>query len=210
MKFLLFSDLHASLEHAHKLVELSAEADVLIGAGDFGNMRKQTADCIKVLRTVDKPAVLVPGNAESVEELRKAAEIWPSAEVLHGTGTMVKGVSFWGLGGGVPTTPFGSWSYDFTEDEARNLLFGCPSNGILISHSPPKGLVDLASDGKNWGSEAVLETIRSKRPKMVVCGHIHHSWRKSANAGGTVVWNAGIACPCRTVLERDAGSRSGI
>jgi len=35
--------------------------------------------------------------------------------VLHGTGIKWDGVEIFGLGGGIPVTPFGSWRYDFTE-----------------------------------------------------------------------------------------------
>jgi Icc-related predicted phosphoesterase len=118
MKLLCFSDLHRDQEAAAKLVADSAEVDCLIGAGDFATCRNGIADAINVLAEVDKPAVLVPGNGESVEELREAAEAWASARVLHGNGCQVDGIEFWGVGGGIPVTPFGSWNYDFDEEQA--------------------------------------------------------------------------------------------
>ncbi|MCB0033305.1 MAG: hypothetical protein KDE51_04775 [Anaerolineales bacterium] len=39
-KLLLFSDLHANIGAAVKLVQRAAEADMLVGAGDFGNARR--------------------------------------------------------------------------------------------------------------------------------------------------------------------------
>lgn len=193
MKLLLFSDVHANEPACRRLVERAAEADVLVGAGDFGRQRRQIGVPIEILCTVDQPAVLVPGNAESVEELQVACRIWPSAEVLHGTGTVVQGLSFWGLGGGVPVTPFGSWSYDFTEDEARKLLAGCPTGGVLVTHSPPHGVVDEDRGGEHQGSQAVCETVRAKKPRLVVCGHIHDSAGRSGKLGSSTVWNAGPA-----------------
>ena len=44
--------------------------------------------------------------------------------MLHGSAVAIAGVTFFGLGGGVPVTPFGAWSYDFTEEQAANLLAG--------------------------------------------------------------------------------------
>ena len=85
------------------------------------------------------------GNNESTEELIDACRNWPSAHVLHGSGITLAGVTFFGLGGGVPVTPFGSWSYDFTEEQAAELLSGCLAGGELVSHSPPQGAVDVSS-----------------------------------------------------------------
>ena len=71
MKLLVFSDLHRDQDAARSLVERSAEADILIGAGDFAVMRHGIDDVIDILREVDKPTVLVPGNGESDVELRE-------------------------------------------------------------------------------------------------------------------------------------------
>ena len=76
MKLLLFSDLHCDTEAAGRLVEKSVAADVLIGAGDFGQCRQRIEKVVDVLRTIDRPAVVVPGNAESVEELTEACLPW--------------------------------------------------------------------------------------------------------------------------------------
>jgi Icc-related predicted phosphoesterase len=193
MKLLLFSDLHASETAAVNVARLARNVDVLVGAGDFGNARRDIDRCLKILKMVDKPAVLVAGNNESTEELRAASADWPSAVVLHGDAVDIGGVTFFGLGGGVPVTPFGSWSYDFTEDQARALLASCPPEAVLVSHSPPKGILDQSSSGASLGSVAVREAIDRTRPRLVVCGHIHASGGKQESIGGTVVVNAGPA-----------------
>lgn len=194
MILLLFSDLHCDDAAARRLVELSATADVVVGAGDFATCRRDVHKTLDVLQQINKPAVLVPGNAESFEELQAAAANWESAYVLHGGGTTVAGVPFWGLGGAVPVTPFGDWSYDFTEEQAAEMLDDCPTGGVLVSHSPPKGVLDRNTNGDSLGSEAVRNAIVEKKPKLVVCGHIHAcaSRQESVNRTTTVV-NAGPA-----------------
>ena len=42
--------------------------------------------------------------------------------MLHGSAVTIEGVTFFGLGGGVPVAPFGVWSYTFTEEQAADLL----------------------------------------------------------------------------------------
>jgi Icc-related predicted phosphoesterase len=193
MKLLLFSDLHNDYKTAAKLVELSNKADAVVTAGDLCIARRGLEKIVRSLSNIKKPTVLVPGNSESAEELKNACRSWKSAIVLHGSHTSLDGISFYGIGGGIPVTPFGSWSYDFTEDQAVTLLQDCPSGGVLVSHSPPKGSLDLSSDGRRLGSEAVRQTIETKKPDLVVCGHIHGSAGQVDRLGESTVINAGPA-----------------
>ncbi len=191
MKLLLFSDLHSDFRTATKLVELSNSVDVVVGAGDFCVARRRLKKIIALLSSITKPTVLVPGNSESNEELLQACRSWKSARVLHGNRATIAEIPFFGIGGGIPVTPFGSWSYDFSEDEAYDLLRDCPSGGVLVSHSPPAGALDVSSDGRSLGSQAVRETILIKKPNLVVCGHIHGSAGQIDRIGETTVINAG-------------------
>jgi Icc-related predicted phosphoesterase len=88
-------------------------------------------------------------------------------------------------------TPFGSWSYDFTEDDASEMLASCPERCVLVSHSPPKGAVDISSSGQSLGSKAIRTAIERVTPLLVVCGHIHGSAGKEARIGSTPIINAG-------------------
>ena len=191
VKLLLFSDVHTNKDHCLGLVRMSRKADIVIGAGDIGSLRMGLEKTIQWLSGIEIPTLLVPGNAESFDELEKACKIWPSATVLHGTGIELEGISFFGIGGGIPVTPFGSWSFDFTEEEAEALLSKFPENGVLITHSPPEGILDLSSKGQHLGSIAVRKVIEHKFPHLVVCGHIHESGGKMEKLGNTTVVNAG-------------------
>ena len=191
MKLLLFSDVHVSLRHCQNLVKMSEAADLVIGAGDIGALRSGIKRTISWLKDIQKPTVLVPGNAESQEELEDACQSWTQCQVLHGSGCQVLGLPIYGIGGGIPITPFGSWSYDFSEEQAQELLKNCPSNGILITHSPPYKILDISSRGQHLGSTTVRETIIAKTPRLVVCGHIHESAGKQEQFGDTTVVNAG-------------------
>jgi Icc-related predicted phosphoesterase len=185
MRLLAFSDLHRDLGQAEELVRMANQADVVIGAGDFASVHKGLQETIDALSPIDKPTVLVPGNNETEEDLRAAAADWEVATVLHGDGTELDGVAFFGLGAGVPTTPWG-WSFDLTEEEAQERLAAAPNGGVLVVHSPPKGHVD---DG--LGSTAILAAIERTRPRLAVCGHIHQCWEQESQVGETLVRNLG-------------------
>ena len=192
MRLLAFSDLHCDRTAAAHLADLAREVDVVVGAGDFAIQHRGLDDTIRALASITVPAVLVPGNGEYTEALEGACRAhWPSATVLHGTGTSVGGHSFFGLGGGVPITPFGDWSFDLSEDQARVLLEDCPDHAVLVTHSPPRDACDLDAGGTPLGSLAIREAVVRRKPRLVICGHVHASWTRRARIGDSMVVNAG-------------------
>ncbi len=189
MKILAFSDLHLARARAAELVEASSDADLVIGAGDFCNMRQGLDEAMALLEGITAPFVAVPGNAESAGELTAAAN--PNMRVLHGSGADVNGLRLFGLGYGVPVTPFGDWSCDLTEAQAAEMLAGCEAADILVLHSPPRGVADVTSGGQSVGSTAIHAAIDRIQPRLAVCGHIHDSWGRTGRIGDTEVVNLG-------------------
>ena len=189
MRVLAFSDLHRAAPAARRLVEMSQEADLVIAAGDFTNHRQDLAGAMALLEGLKAPVVMVPGNNESEDELCAAAP--DGAVVLHGQSAEVAGLRLFGIGYAIPVTPFKDWSCDLTEAQGADLLSGCGEVDVLITHSPPKGVVDVTSQGVSLGSTAVLDTIKRVKPPLVVCAHIHDSWGQSAKVGGSHVVNLG-------------------
>jgi uncharacterized protein len=189
MRVVAFSDLHRDVTQGKRLVELAREADVVIGAGDFATMRLGLGRTIDVLRPIQVPTVLVPGNNESDTALWRACTGWSSSMILHGEARVIDGVTFFGLGAGVPKTPF-PWSFDLSEEEAAARLESCPDGAVLVVHSPPKGHVDEAF-GRHLGSTSILHAIEQKQPRLVLCGHIHQAQRRESRVGSVRVVNLG-------------------
>jgi len=197
MRLLAFSDLHRDLGQAAELVAMSSEADAVIGAGDFASVHEGLAETIEALAEIGAPTVLVPGNNETDEALREAATAWPAATVLHGSGTTIDGIEFYGLGAGVPVTPW-DWSFDLDDEAAAAMLDPCPEGAVMVLHSPPQGHCDANGSGDHFGSPALLQAIEEKSPSLAVCGHIHESWGCESRIGETPVRNLG---PKGTWLE---------
>jgi Icc-related predicted phosphoesterase len=187
VRLLAFSDVHRDKRQAARLAEMAADADVVVAAGDFASVHRGLEELIDMLVVIETPTVLVPGNNETDEALREACRGWKAATVLHGDGVEIDGVPFFGLGAGVPTTPW-PWSFDLTEDQAAERLRDCPDGCVLVVHSPPKGHVD---GDRSLGSEAILRTIEERRPRLAICGHIHESAGEESRAGATRIVNAG-------------------
>lgn len=189
MKILAFSDLHSDAAATAKLVKASAEADLVIAAGDFCNYHNDLAASVALLAEIPCPILAVPGNHETVDELTAAAT--PNMTVLHGQTRAVGNLSFFGIGYGVPTTPFGDWSCDLSEVEATEMLEDCHQVDILISHSPPKGIADTTSSGHSVGSTSVYAAAERLKPQLLLCGHIHEAWGQTGLIGDTKVVNLG-------------------
>ncbi len=191
MKLLAFSDLHRDLGQAAELVEMSAEADVVIGAGDFASVHEGLAETIEALAAIETPTVLVPGNNETEEALREAANGWSAATVLHGEGTAIEGVEFFGLGAGIPVTPW-DWSFDLDDEAAAGRCWR-PVPKRRSSSSTPlrRDTATPTARGDHFGSPALLRAIEEKRPRLAVCGHIHESWGCESQIGETPVRNLG-------------------
>lgn len=185
MKVLAFSDVHCDLGAVDALVAQSGNADVVAGVGDFASVHEGLEQTIRPLRSIEVPVLLVPGNNETVDALRAAVDGWNGTTVLHGEGAEVEGVAFFGIGGGIPTTPW-DWSFDLTEEEAAAKLAGLPDGAVLLSHSPPKGHVD-----KGLGSVSVLAAAERTGARAVLCGHIHEEWTNESRIGDTLVRNLG-------------------
>ena len=193
MRVLAFSDLHCDLAGAGRLVERSREADVVVAAGDLASVHSGLEETVEALRAIEVPTVLVPGNNETEDALRAACDAWDAATVLHGDRAEIAGIEFFGLGGGIPITPW-DWSFDLDEDSAREALRDCPAGAFLALHSPPHGHAD-ASRGRHLGSHAIAEAIAAQRPRIAVCGHIHESWGERSEIDGVPVVNLGPEGP---------------
>jgi uncharacterized protein len=190
VKLLAFSDLHRDLDRAAELVAMAAEADVVIGAGDFASVHEGLGETIEALAAIETPTVLVPGNNETEQALREAAVDWSVATVLHGSGMRIDETEFYGLGAGIPVTPW-EWSFDLDDDAATPMLAACPEGAVLVLHSPPQGHCDANGSGDHFGSPALLKAIEEKAPRLAVCGHIHESWGCESEIGGTPIRNLG-------------------
>jgi uncharacterized protein len=199
VKLLAFSDLHCDLAQAQVLVKRSAEADVVAGVGDFASVHRGLEETIDALSGIETPTILVPGNNETEQALRDAADDWDAARVLHGEAASLGGAEFFGLGGGIPVTPW-DWSFDIEEEDAMEILESMPEGAILLTHSPPQGHADQSSAGDHLGSTAILAAIERRRPRLVLCGHIHESWGEESKVGSTRVLNLG---PAGHLIELD-------
>ncbi len=196
MRIFALADLHtrrdAAEAAAKQIVAESAEA-VLV-AGDISH--NDLDDAVNLLEILSETMVqifFVPGNMDSPE-----LSSWSRSDLknLHGHCEPFGGYTLTGLGGSV-RTPFNT-PFELTEREVAQLLSQATSKCeierlLLISHSPPKNTsLDRTRLGIHAGSNSVRQFIESKKPMLVVCGHIHEA-QGIDKMGETVIVNPGPA-----------------
>lgn len=191
MKILAFSDLHRDTDAASAILHASENADVIVGAGDFAIRGIGAFETIELLSAISKPVIVVTGNHDNSSEIAALCRKRPNFHLLDGSQVSIDGQTFFGLGREVPHLKDADWNESYSEDSAANLLAACPSNTVLVTHSPPLGYVDFQADGRHEGSAAILDVIDRTEPILHLCGHIHFCAGKSATRGKTPIHNLG-------------------
>lgn len=197
MKLAAVSDTHGMLRQ----VELP-KADILVIAGDYApnfrvggetaDARRQVewlkTDFIPYLKTLDfQKIVIVSGNHDwchYVSETRREAR-----SALTGAGIIyledesaeIDGVKFYGS----PHQPwFYDWAFNFERrdpelgyPEAKRTWAKIPDKlDVLITHGPPKDILDLAPGERRVGCPILRERVLKVKPKLHLFGHIHGAY----------------------------------
>ena len=191
MRILAFSDLHRDADAARAIVNASAAADVVIGAGDFATEGMGAAETLRILATCRAPVLIVHGNHDRPDEIAALCAGWPNVTYLHGMRATIGGTDFFGVGGEVPERKAHVWNTAHSEDEAAEMLAKCPQGAVLITHTPPLGTADVQKNGAHEGSSAVRAAIVAKGSPLCLCGHIHAAWGAEGQVGNALVRNLG-------------------
>jgi Icc-related predicted phosphoesterase len=86
---------------------------------------------------------------------------------------------------GSPWQPeFGSWAFNLPRGhQLRNKWRLIPPNtDILVTHGPPKGILDMTPRGESVGCEDLRHRLGAIAPKLHVFGHVHRGYGETAQA----------------------------
>lgn len=195
----MLSDLHSDIAVIPKFKGIIASQHVatLAVCGDvthYGDFTK-AKEMLKELTHLSIPVLFVPGNCDP-KELITSHSVY-GATNLHENHAEIGGLHFIGIGGS-PSGPFNT-PFEMSENEMKRMLDKTHKNlnlqnpFVLISHTPPMGTkVDVLRSGVHAGSHAIREFVITKKPRLVLCGHIHEAIGKDL-LDGTVVVNPGPA-----------------
>ncbi|HET8809098.1 MAG TPA: metallophosphatase domain-containing protein [Flavobacteriaceae bacterium] len=175
MEIICISDTHNN--HQKLLVP---NGDVLVHAGDVTERgtEREVRDFLKWFS--DQPhrhKIFIAGNHDFFLEKKSSsqiAKILPeNVHYLSETQLELSGVLFWGS----PITP-GTKNWAFSERRFYRWKNIPPNTDILITHTPPYGILDVSNTKKALGSKALLKRILSLKPKYHIFGHMHENYGK--------------------------------
>jgi Icc-related predicted phosphoesterase len=203
MRIVCISDTHMR----HKKIEHMPEGDVLVHAGDFmtdGYSRTEIRRFVRWMDSLDyKHKIFIAGNHDRMfeSEPSKAFGQIPydcNVTYLQDEAITIDGVKFYGS----PWQPeFCGWAFNLPRGEAiRKKWDQIPKDtNVLITHGPPKGILDEAPDyhiqGKMFscGCEELREVVKTLPDlKCHVFGHIHDGYGEASINGGVRFINAAV------------------
>jgi Icc-related predicted phosphoesterase len=123
--------------------------------------------------------IMIAGNHDFLFENNRTlakkilSDLCPEANYLEDSGVEIDGIKFWGS----PVTPrFYDWAFN-RDSDIKNHWDLIPSDTeVLITHGPPKGILDLTNSGLNVGCPHLREKILDlKKLKIHAFGHIHEA-----------------------------------
>lgn len=86
---------------------------------------------------------------------------------------------------------FCDWAFNLSEEDLDMKYQGLPACDILVTHGPVFGHGDRCPNGEHVGSKSLLAWVDRVQPKLVVSGHIHHSYG-TYRRGQTTIVNASL------------------
>ena len=184
MKILHISDTHTY----HGLLDVPKDIDMIIFSGDCSNPkdpylnREEVLNFIEWVKSLDvEYKIMCAGNHDvSIERnfITQADFLEAGITYLENDWVEIEGLKIFGS----PQTPsFGNgWAFNKKREKMHDHWKHIPDDvDIIVTHGPPKGILDLSYDRENnlerCGDSALLKRVLQVKPKLVCFGHIHNT-----------------------------------
>jgi len=167
----------------HNRYPVIQPCDIFIHTGDFtehGSI-SELAQFKLYLDTIQaKYIILVPGNHDRfLEKEPLTRNMFKDYYLFINEGIHIYDldpqINIWGS---PYTPPWDNWAFN-AQDKEREEIFKkiSPSTDILITHGPPKGILDQTKEGQNAGCQYLLEQINSSYSiRYHFFAHIHETY----------------------------------
>ncbi|MFG1486165.1 metallophosphoesterase family protein [Halobacteriovorax sp. RZ-1] len=178
MKLTFFSDTH----NRHSEVPFES-GDILFHTGDFtrrGSLEDTRAFAEFVAGLDFKHKIVIAGNHDFCfdDERKEEAEAILKENgiiYLNDSGIEIEGFKIWG-------SPIQPWFHDWAFNRHRGPEIQkhwdlIPNDtDILLTHGPPRAVMDLCANGERVGCTDLLKTIQRVQPRVHAYGHIHEGY----------------------------------
>ncbi len=171
------------------------DGDILVHAGDLtgrGRPEEVRAFTDELATLPHRHKIVIAGNHDFLFERdpARAQALLDGCIYLQDAAVEILGLRFWG-------SPWQPWFYDWAFNLPRGEAIAAkwalipPGTDVLVTHGPPRGILDRTAGGDLAGCEDLLLAVRRLRPRLHVFGHIHEAWGREER-DGTLFVNASI------------------
>jgi Icc-related predicted phosphoesterase len=178
MKIVCFSDLHG--QYSKKLTKWfdNNPGDILLFAGD---LQLNNFDYgFKFLQWLNKLPyeykIMIFGNHDGNYHYTLQESIkYNNIKILNNESITINNINIWGSPYSVQ---FGNWWFMKTDNELKEIYKSIPDNtNILLTHTPPFGILDKTISGANAGSKQLYNRIlKLNNLKYHISAHIHEGY----------------------------------
>ncbi len=165
MKLYAAADLHGSQYRLNIILEMidKNQPDIVVICGDITQFGP--ADVAKnFLDQIPGTVFVVPGNIDSADAVKGIDQ--SHAMNIHLKQKEHHGIVFVGVNAVEPKET----KLFFTDPIYKKML---ETADILVTHLPPYGIQDTIFFGLHSGSKDLLSLVKTYKPQVVLCGHIH-------------------------------------
>ena len=189
MRLVFVSDTHGQHEEHGVL-----EADLLVHCGDLcGGARRGEEEIARLddwfSRQRAEQILVVGGNNDLAVQrrLEQGRPAFRHARVLQDEAVEVGGLRIYGS----PWVPdLAGMAYYADTAELKRRWAAIPDGlDLLITHTPPAGVLDRSSSGQRLGCRQLARAVAARAPRVHAFGHVHASYG-TAQSGGTTFINA--------------------
>lgn len=177
MRIVCISDTHG----LHEQIKLP-EGDILLHAGDVSKLGKpyeieaflawfsQQPFSYKIFIAGNHDFYFEEASSEVIQNMMPENLIY-----LNDSGIDIEGISIWG-------SPISPWFYDWAFNRHRGAEIRShwqqipPSTDILVTHAPPRNIMDAVYTGESVGCDDLWERVQEINPKYHIFGHIHEGY----------------------------------
>lgn len=176
MKIVFVSDTHGSRPPSPPGSLLIHCGDAA-GTGSVSELARFNEWCQAQRLLYPMGVVHVPGNHDKLAQTDSTfyRSMLPGVHVLIDEMVIIDGKVIYGS----PWTPFfNNWYFQLTnEEQARRIWDRMPEYvDVLVTHGPPRGILDKTDDGREVGCPYLMERVLQVKPQIHAFGHIHESY----------------------------------
>ena len=190
MRIYAVADVHGKADKIRRIRQNieELEPEILIVAGDITNF-KNSAAIIETFNLMPVPVLAVRGNTDT-PKVDYWLERYPNTTSLHLKKHRLKDACFVGVSGTIPL-PFRSRIGVCERKIVGKLADLLDEDSVLVAHPPPRGTLDEVFGRFHAGCRRLHQLVIDRRPKLLLCGHIHER-PGVASLGNTRVVNCSM------------------